>query len=150
MQQDGCEDRLDAWTPEAQGRHPVVVNDDRLMQGIEDGCSDRTIVTNTLDVEKASGGVEADLLEVIEVDQSALDTEVVGVLITISVRRAARPSLKYCLIRECSTCSDGCTPSVIMRILNREVVRLRRLKINCTWSRRPMSRFSRMIFSIRP
>ncbi len=80
MQQDGCEDCLDAWITEAQGGYPTFVDDDRLMQGIESGCSDRTVVTDALDVEKTSGGVEADLLEVIEVDQSALDAEVIRVV----------------------------------------------------------------------
>ena len=68
------------------------------MQVNEGLLTDRTVVTDALDVKETSIGCKADPFEIIKVLQSASYTEVIGV-ITVSVLKA-RPSLKYCLMRD--------------------------------------------------
>lgn len=82
------------------------------MQVSEGLLTHRTVVTDALDVKETSIGCKADLFEIFEILRLRPMAKSYQSLITISALKA-RPSLKYCLMRDLllSTCSDGVTPS---------------------------------------
>jgi hypothetical protein len=98
--QQRAEQRLHRHVGEPQAAGALPTDLDRFIDTAERVLADGTVLADSLDVEKTSVGVEADPPQGGQVAQPFADAEVAVSLIVVSVRRA-RPSLWYCLIREC-------------------------------------------------
>jgi hypothetical protein len=65
---------------ETQGTGPLTVNNHRLIDPAERVCADRAILADSLDVQKTSVGLKANLPQSGEILESLANIEVVGVV----------------------------------------------------------------------
>ena len=96
----GAGQSLCSDVPEAQGSGSLALSVVGLVDALEQRRADGTALTGPLDDKQPLVDLAGFGDQLGEVVQAGGDVEVLGLLITVSMR-SARPPLRYCLTREC-------------------------------------------------
>ena len=97
----GAEQGHDPRISEPQcGRPPAVLGEGGLRDPLKGWARKDTTLPDTFSIEQASVDGTGLGLQLVQVPRRRLQIRSPGLLITVSIR-SARPSLRYCLTREC-------------------------------------------------